>query len=80
MSKFIKFTKMVINEKYIQSIVIQPNKYFINIISSKIYGSKWSIAGFGNGTISSYNSEIEVCETKNSDDYKILSEWIDKQK
>jgi hypothetical protein len=80
MSKFVKLTKMLINEKYIQSIIIKPNKYFINLNSSKFYGSTWTIAAFGNGTISSYNSEIEVCETQNSDDYKILSEWIDKQK
>jgi hypothetical protein len=35
--------------------------------------------GFGIGTMSSYTSEIEVCETKHSTDYKILSDWIDKQ-
>jgi hypothetical protein len=80
MSKFIKLTKMLINEKYIQSIIIKPNKYVINLNSNKIYGSTWSIAAFGNGTICSYNYEIEVCETQHSHDYKILSEWIDKQK
>ena len=42
-------------------------------------GSNWSIGGFGSGNISSYNSEIEVCETKHSSNYKIISDWIDKQ-
>ena len=76
MSKFIKLTNLIININYIQSIVIKPNKYYINVVSNNFDGSKWSIAGFGMGTISSYNSEIEVCETKHSSDYKIVSEWI----
>ena len=77
MSKFIKLTNFIININYIQSIVIKPNKYYINIVSNTFDGSKWSIAGFGMGTISSYNSEIEVCETKHSSDYKKISDWID---
>jgi len=83
MSKFIKLTNLIININCIQSIVIKPNKYYILIASNKFDGSKWSFAGFGFGTISSYNSEIasynseiEVCETQHSSDYKIVSEWI----
>jgi hypothetical protein len=55
---------------------IKPNKYYILIASNKFDGSKWSFAGFGLCTISSYNSEIEVCETQHSSDYKIVSDWI----
>jgi hypothetical protein len=76
MSKFIKLTNLIININCIQSIVIKPNKYYILIASNKFDGSKWSFAGFGFGTISSYNSEIEICETQHSSDYKIVSDWI----
>jgi hypothetical protein len=76
MSKFIKLTNLIININYIQSIIIKPNKYYILVASNKFNGSKWSCAGFGIGTISSYNSEIEVCETQHSIDYKIVSDWI----
>lgn len=30
------------------------------------------------GNITSYNYEIEVNKTKHSNDYKIVSDWIDK--
>ena len=30
------------------------------------------------GTIYSYSYEIKVCETKNSNDYKLVTDWIDK--
>jgi hypothetical protein len=76
MSKFIKFSKLIVNTNYIQSIVIQPNKYSINVVSNKFDGSNWFIPLIGNGIISSYNNEIEVCETKHSSDYKILNDWI----
>jgi len=78
MSKFIKLTNLIINTNYIQTIVVKPNKYCINIVSNKFDGSNWSVPVFGFGTISSYNYEIEVCETKHSSDYKIVSHWIDK--
>jgi hypothetical protein len=73
MSKFIKFTSLIININYIQSIVIKPNKYYIYVVSNKFEGSNM----FGTSNVSSYNSRIEVCETKNSIDYKILYDWID---
>ena len=76
MSKFIKLKNLIININYIQTIVIKPNKYYINVVSNTFDGSKWSVAGFGMGTISSYHSEIEVCETKQYSDYKIVSDWI----
>jgi hypothetical protein len=79
MSKFLKLTNLIININYIHSIFIKPNKYYIHVVSNKFDGSNWSVAGFGIGTISSQNYEIEVCETKHSSDYKIVSDWIDKR-
>ena len=77
MSKFIKLTTLIINTNNIQSIFIKPNKYIIHIVSNKIDVSMWNVAGFGSGNISSYNNEIEVCETEHPCDYKIVSHWID---
>jgi hypothetical protein len=77
MSKFLKLTNFLINTNDIHKIVIQPNKYCIHIVSKKMDGFAWGIGGFGLGNISSYTSEIEVCETKHSSDYKKISDWID---
>jgi RecB family endonuclease NucS len=77
MSKFIKLTNLIININYIQTIVIKPNKYYINVMSNKFDGSNWSSPVIGIGNVSSNNSEIEVCETKHSSDYKKISDWID---
>ena len=78
MSKFIKFTNFLLNTNDIHKIVIQPNKYYIHIVGKKIDGFNWAIGVVGLGNICSYTSEIEVCETKHSIDYKILSDWISK--
>jgi hypothetical protein len=78
MSKFLRLTNLIININYINTIVITPNKYCINIMSNQFNGLHWTVAGFGIGNISSNNYEIEVCETKHSSDYKIVSDWIDK--
>jgi len=78
MSKFIKLTNFLINTNDIHKIVIQPNKYCIHIVSKKLDGFNWGIGGFGIGYIYSYTSEVEVCETKHSTDYKIVTDWIDK--
>lgn len=78
MSKFLKFTNFILNTNDIHKIVIKPNKYYIHIMTKKMDGFNWGIGGFGLGNISSYNDEIEICETKYPTDYKILSDWIDK--
>ena len=78
MSKFLKLTNFLLNTNDIHKIVIQPNKYYIHIVGKKIDGFTWGVGGFGLGNISSYTSEIEVCETNHSIDYKIVTDWIDK--
>ena len=55
------------------------NKYNFHIVTKELSSSGWNIFGLGFGNMSSYTSEIELCETKHSTDYKILSHWIDKQ-
>lgn len=78
MSKFIKLTNVIINTNNIHAIIIKPNKYTIHITSKYFDGFSWSFAGFGAGSISSFSSEIEVCKNEHSMDYKIVSDWIDK--
>ena len=78
MSKFIKFTNFILNTNDIHKIVIKPNKYVIHLISKKIDGFNWGMGFFSLGNIYSYTFEIEVCETKHSTDYKIVSDWISK--
>jgi hypothetical protein len=74
MSKFIKLTNFLINTNNIHSILIQPNKYVIQIVSKKINGFNVGVFGY----ISSVTSEIEVCEKKHSSDYKIVTDFISK--
>ena len=78
MSKFMKLTNFLLNTNDIHRIVIHPNKYYIHVAGKKIEGFNWGIGVFGLGNITSYNSEIEVCETKHATDYKIVTDWIDK--
>ena len=80
MSNFIKLSNLIINKNYIQTIAVKPNKYYINIMTNTFDGSNWMIAGSGVGSIASYHCEIEICETKHSNDYKIISDWINNQK
>jgi hypothetical protein len=78
MSQFLKLTNFIINKNYIHSIAIKPNKYCIQLVSNKFDGTNFIFAGFGIGNIYSHNYEIEVCEFKDSSDYKIVSDLIDK--
>lgn len=79
MSKFLKLSHIILNTNHIQSIVVKPNTYYIRIMTNKLYGSNFCIAGFGLGNITSHNSEIEVCANKHPTDHKIVSDWIDTQ-
>ena len=79
MSKFLKLTHFIINTNHIHSIVKKPNKYLIQFMTNKLDGSTWHLWGSGFGSISSYNVEMEICETLHSSDYKIVTDWIDKQ-
>jgi hypothetical protein len=76
MGRFIKLTNILINKNDIYKICIQPNKYHIHICSKEFFGFHF----LGIGYIISNSSEIEVCETKHSIDYKIVSDWISKNK
>ena len=78
MKNFIRLTNMLLNTRDINMILIKPNKYYIHITSKKFDGYIWNFGGFGFGNISSYNNTIEVCEINHSIDYKIMTDWINK--
>jgi hypothetical protein len=80
MTRFIKLTNMLLNTNNINKILIKPNKYFIYVADKKFDGFVWLIGGSGMGNFTTCNNttEIEICETKDPIDYKMVSEWIDK--
>ena len=76
MSKFIKLTNIIFNTNDLHSIIIKPNKYYINFTIKIFDGSYWCISG--SGAISSNSYQIEVCKNTHPNDYKLISNWIDK--
>lgn len=76
MSRFIKFSHLLLNTNDIHKIVITSNKYNIYICGKQIEGNGYLFCASGATSVSSYTEEMEVCKTKNEDDYKILSKWI----
>jgi len=69
---------MLLNTNDIHKIVINSNKYIIHIESKKFEGIFAFIIPFGGGRQMSHVEEIEVCEIKDPFNFKVVSEWIDK--
>jgi len=68
MSRFLKLTNIIINKNFIQHIDnINKDKFVIHLMTNKMNCSK------------SYNTEVEVCKTKNLSDYKIVTDWLDNE-
>ena len=76
MTKFIKLTNIILNTNDLHSIIIKPNKYYINFTIKIFDGSYWCISG--SNVISSNTYQVEVCKNTNPNDYKLVSAWIDK--
>lgn len=70
----------MLNANNIDKILIKPNKYFIHFSGKNVDGFQWLFGGYGIGNIYSRTDVIEVCEIEHSTDYKIISEWIEKNK
>jgi hypothetical protein len=72
MRQFINLTTTVINKLHIAEITKSPQKY-------RIYMSNNNLSGgllFSSGYISSLYNVIEICEIKNSLDYRKITEFI----
>jgi di/tricarboxylate transporter len=78
MSKFIRLTNFVLNTNDIHKIMIYPTKYCIHIVSKQMIGTTFTNFGFGPGFLCSHTAEVEICKTKHRTDYKIVTDWIDK--
>lgn len=77
MSKFIKLTNVLLNTNDIHKIVIQPNKYYIHIVSKNIDGYNFNFGTFfGVGNLFTHTSTFEICE--DLIDYEIVTNWIRK--
>ena len=73
MSRFLKLTKSIINTNQIRIIDFnKPSEYNIHLVTKEFYGYFL----FGSGGIDSSEPYITVCEKKNPEDYKIVSDWI----
>ena len=75
MSSFIRLSTMLINPSCIQTVRIHQDMYYIRM-QQEVTG--WMLVGSGN--ISSHSHRIEICKQSNEADYKVITEWIEKQK
>lgn len=77
MSRFIKLTNKIINTSQIVKIEIHKhptNAYYLTLNPISISGYHF----FSFGSISSCDSLITVYEDTDKDDYKIMTDWINK--
>ena len=72
MSKFINLSSCLLNKLHIVEIIKQPSKYRIYLTNSHFSGAIF----FASGHMSSTSNIIEICEKKNEQDYKIITNWI----
>ncbi len=72
MSRFMRLTNKIINTSVIHHIDVNKDKFIIHMMANKMYG----LFAFGIGTSEAYNTELEICKTKHSIDYKTVTDWI----
>jgi len=73
MKQFIKLTSLILNKSHIIAIVTQPNKYFIHMSNNRLYG-EFVLA---NGSVSTEQNIIEICEQNNNRDYHIIKDLLE---
>ena len=71
-SRFLRFTKFLINVNQIRRIDINPGAYKIYLIPSELSG----FTLVGSGSFQSSAETYTATEKDNSIDYKIISDWI----
>ena len=72
---FIKLTSELLNTAKISWIDIQPNKYCIHIIDTRLEGFWIFTSGYFNGN---QIKTMEICKETYPSDYQRLTEWINK--
>lgn len=73
MSLFIHLSSRVINKLHIVEIIKNPSKYLIHMSSD-------GCLIVGGGAVHSKSNIIEICKTKNRQDYDNITHWIKKNK
>jgi hypothetical protein len=76
MSQFIKLTNRIINTSKIVNIKIEQTKYYMLMSNNTITG--YFVISFGQ--INTADNIIEICKDSDPNDYKIITEWINKIK
>ena len=74
MSNFIKFSTLLINTSKIRTIEMTNNTYIITLSINKLDG----IMFFSSGYFKSINDKVEICQKTYPEDYKILTDWLNK--
>ena len=73
MSRFLKLTKIIINTNQIRIIDFKnPSEYNIHLVTKEFSG----FFMFGSGNVQSSEPYFIICEKKDPEDYKIVSDWI----
>jgi len=72
MKQFIKLTSIILNKSHIVQIIKQPNKYFIHMSNNDLYGE----LVIGNGSVSTQQNIIEICEHNHNQDYNIITDLL----
>ena len=74
MPNFINFSSVIINTSKIKAIEMTNNKYIITLSTNTLDGFML----FTSGYFKSINDKVEICKTQHPEDYKILTDWINK--
>uniref|UniRef100_A0A6C0I7A3 Uncharacterized protein n=1 Tax=viral metagenome TaxID=1070528 RepID=A0A6C0I7A3_9ZZZZ len=77
MSKFLRLAHDLINTRYITMICMYKGEYHIKIAKS-VENSIQGGAIMGSGLFTRDNTTIIIKEKEHADNYKIVSEWIQK--
>jgi hypothetical protein len=75
MSRFLKLKDCMINISHIRFILLDKPKVYKIDLAANWFNGYWML---GSGSVSSQNYEVTVCEKENPEDYKTLTEWINK--
>jgi hypothetical protein len=76
MSKFIRFTNLLVNTANIIKVDILPNKYILSMSSNNISG----IFIAGSGGLLPCNNKIIICKLNQRYDYLVMENWINQIK
>lgn len=72
MTRFIRFSKLIVNTNFIETIQINSDSYIINTSG---FVSDWFVI-FGSGGSHTSNQYIKICKKESPTDYNIMTNYI----